>query len=87
MLESEFRLVFQRAVQEGKISFALPSHRHAYNVRQRLYRFRDRIRGRDSDSLNLLVDNLKFELDGANLIISYEKPLALLEMVDEPESK
>lgn len=83
MLESEFRIVLEKAVQEEKVSLTFPSSRMAYNIRQRLYRFRDKLRESDSDSLALLIDQFRFEIDGTKLIVHFEKPLSLLEKIDE----
>lgn len=71
---NELRSVFMRAIgaPNQKILLAFRKERDAVNLRQRLYRYRDKIRSDPSDALNLLVDKLHFELSDKGVLIKFE---------------
>lgn len=79
----ELRSIFLLAIAgEGEdISLACESNNEANNIRQKLYRYRDKIRATTSDELNLLVDYLEFSVSGKLLLISYKPPETLLEKI------
>lgn len=83
----EFRLIFQKAFagEEVRIPHSFPGA--ANNLRQRFYRYRDKVREDASDEFNLLVDYLHFELQGRELVISYNNPNEkLLEIANDQQS-
>lgn len=82
----EFRALLLKAFAGNTVQIPCTSYTHAYNLRQRFYRYRDKIR-ESNDELNLLVDDLCFEIDGGLLVITYDNPENLLEALnDDPET-
>ena len=80
----EFRLLFQKAFADKVVRVPCTSPPVASNLRQRLYRYRDKIRQDISDEFNILVDHLHFEIGVRELVITYNNPNEkLLEVLDE----
>lgn len=70
----EIRRIFQSACADGEVVLTCINEREANNLRQRFYRYRDKIRGQ-SDPLSLVVDYIHFELSGNMLTVAYREPL------------
>ena len=70
----ELYALFQKIIREKRIELVLESPQRADNVRQRLYRFRNKVRKDSNDPLNLLVDNIRFEQRWTKLILTYSQP-------------
>jgi len=83
---SLFRIVFIKAFAGEVVSIPRESLRDANNLRQRFYRYRDKVREDATDEFNLLVDHLIFELGSKSLTIKYHNPNAeILENLNDDQ--
>ncbi|MCK5644196.1 MAG: hypothetical protein KAJ19_25580 [Gammaproteobacteria bacterium] len=80
----EYRALFLKAVAGDPARVTCDNSTDANNLRQKFYRYRDKLRDSD-DELNLIADNFQFELDGCELVISYNNPENLLEALNDDE--
>ncbi len=64
--------VLKKAILQGQVSATYDSAQHAENVRQRFYRYREKLRQSPMNPLALLADDFSFLLDGPKLIVSYK---------------
>lgn len=74
----ERRAILQKALAEGSVVIDCGDWISAYNLRQKLYRYRNLIRNDSKDELQLLVEHLRFEVGSTTLKITYEQPDKLL---------
>lgn len=73
---NEIRTLFQRVVAEDEIRIPMPDARVARNFRQKLYRYKYRLRDEGIDPLALILDYLSFEIEDERIIVvSYFNPL------------
>lgn len=76
---SSYQLLFTQAIEDKSLTVSCDNHKDANNIRQRMYRARDKIRADKLDPLNLIVDGLSFEIIGALVFIEYTDPNQILE--------
>ena len=71
MISPYYRKIFEEAISQGECKIKGFNADHVQRMRQRLYRIRTKLKEEPTDPLALLVDDLKFNIDGKELIIVY----------------
>jgi len=74
----EFHAALIKAIADGRVTIDCIDQTSAANMRQKFYRYRDKIKNSDEE-LSLLVDNFHFELKDQFLTIHYDSNESLLE--------
>lgn len=78
----EYRAILQKAFAGEVVTISCEDSLSAINLRQKFYRYRDKIRN-SSDGLNLVVDGLLFGVDRNNLVITYQDRENLMEALND----
>lgn len=71
MISPYYRKIFEEAISQGECKIQSFNNGHAQRMRQRLYRIRTKLKEEPTDPLALLVDDLKFNIDGKEIVIVY----------------
>lgn len=81
----EYRAILQKAFAGESVEISCADNSDANSLRQKFYRYRDKLR-ESNDELNIIVDGLRFELDGNKLVISYNNLENLVEALNDNEN-
>lgn len=74
----QFQAIIQSAASGKRVAVVSDSARDANNMRQRFYRYRDKIRLDSAHPLNLVIDHIQFSVEGNSVIITYSDPTLLI---------